>query len=168
MARASCLVLVMYHTAMLVTHDCHRIAFSTKWLQSANPQPKPPNVKCVCHLTNLVRNKNASLDPHLVVRASDWGSDRALWSPCLHLMLAYPRLSWILHCTTPMLQRDASAISTVGTTLAKAAPMPHYDASQSSTAGTCSRENGGLTGTSTSTSRLIKLPGPSPLGAGMT
>ena len=33
-----------------------------------------------------------------------------------------------------MLQRDASAISTVATTLAKVAPVPHYDASASSTA----------------------------------
>jgi len=43
-----------------------------------------------------------------------------------------------------MLQRDASAMSTVATTLAKAAPMPHYDASSSTTAaGAGAREKGG-------------------------
>jgi hypothetical protein len=92
------------------------------------------------------RKKNASLDPHLVVNASDWGSDRSLWSPYLPLMLAYPRLGWILHWTTPILQRDASAISTVATTLAKAAPIPKYDASAFSTpagAGAGAREKGG-------------------------
>jgi len=53
--------------------------------------------------------------------------------------------SWLnttLHYTN--VQHDASAISTAATTLAKAAPMPYYDASASSTAaGAGAREKGG-------------------------
>ena len=80
--------------------------------------------------------------------------------------------SWLK--TTPMLQRDASAISTAATTLAKAAPNPKLEPSVFSTAAGAEVWAGQAYARrvddrhySTSTSPPINSPAPSSLGAGI-
>ena len=68
-----------------------------------------------------------------------------------------------------MLQRDAAAITTAAITLAKAAPMPQYDASASSTAAVAGRGQAHARRVDDKhiTNRPINSPGPSPLDAGI-